>query len=479
MSKLKYGSLFSGVGGFDMGFDRAGYEGCWQVEWDAHCQKTLAYHWPNIPLYGDVQDVRGDELEPVDVIIYGSPCQDLSVAGKRAGIEGGRSSMFFESVRIFKEMRDATDGIFPRAVVWENVPGALTSNKGEDFRAVLTALDDIGALAQWWNVLDAQFFGVPQRRRRVFLVSVFDPSVAERVGLNKILPVGEGRRGNSSSRKSSGKDSAPAAEERAGVTGQQEIDADEYVAFHPHYHDGARPQGEVINTITSRWGTGGNNGTMVAFNTYGGSKRPDRPEGGFYVEETDTTKTLSRDGLDPTANQGGTIIAALFEPKSMREENWTERDVKNSLRAGESKSSHVVVSESTEAVNFDEFNFTGGETIHHAIRSGTRQSTGVAVSEEEPIYSFDTQFGSNANVFEDVAPTLKASQSSPTFHKGYTIRRLTPIECERLMGWPDNHTLHRIDGKTNSDSTRYKMCGNGVATPVAQWVAENLAGFLV
>lgn len=191
-----YGSLFSGVGGFDMGFDQAGYECKWQVEWDKHCQQTLAHHWPDTPRHGDVQDVRGNTLEPVDVIIYGSPCQDLSVAGKRAGIDGGRSSMFFESVRIFKEMRNATGGIYPRIAVWENVPGALNSNCGEDFQAVLTALDDIGALAQWWSVLDAQFFGIPQRRRRVFLVSVFDPAIAERAGHGQILAVGQGRRRN-------------------------------------------------------------------------------------------------------------------------------------------------------------------------------------------------------------------------------------------------------------------------------------------
>jgi DNA (cytosine-5)-methyltransferase 1 len=194
--KPTYGSLFSGVGGFDMGFDNAGYDCRWQVEWDKNCQQTLAYHWPNTPRHGDVQDVRGDQLEPVDVIIYGSPCQDLSVAGKRAGIDGSRSSMFFESVRIFREMRDATGNTYPRIVVWENVAGALSSNRGEDFRAVLTALDDIGAVAQWWNVLDAQFFGVPQRRRRVFLVSVFDPAIVGRAGDGQILAVGKGRRRN-------------------------------------------------------------------------------------------------------------------------------------------------------------------------------------------------------------------------------------------------------------------------------------------
>lgn len=201
---LTYGSLFTGVGGFDLGFDQAGYDCRWQVEWDKHCQQTLAYHWPNVPRHHDVCDVNGATLQPVDVITYGSPCQDLSVAGKRAGIEGGRSGMFFEAVRIFKEMRDATDGVFPRITVWENVPGALSSNRGADFRAVLTALDDIGALGQWWYVLDAQYFGVPQRRRRVFLVSVFDPAIIARVGDGEVFSVGEGRRGNTSTRRKKG-----------------------------------------------------------------------------------------------------------------------------------------------------------------------------------------------------------------------------------------------------------------------------------
>ena len=206
---MKYGSLFSGVGGFDMGFDNAGYDCRWQVEWDKHCQQTLAHYWPDVPRHGDVQTVSGYDLEPVDVIIYGSPCQDLSVAGKRAGLDGSKSSMFFESVRIFKEMRNATGGIYPRIAVWENVPGALNSNRGEDFRAVLTALDDIGALAQWWSVLDAQFFGVPQRRRRVFLVSVFDPAIVGRAGDGQILAVGKGGRRNPAKVKQQGENIAP------------------------------------------------------------------------------------------------------------------------------------------------------------------------------------------------------------------------------------------------------------------------------
>ena len=309
---LTYGSLFSGVGGFDMGFDNAGYECRWQVEWDTHCQQTLQYHWPDVPKYLDVQNVDGSLITPVDVIIYGSPCQDLSVAGKRAGLDGQKSSMFFESIRIFKEMRDATGGLFPRIAIWENVPGALSSNGGKDFEAVLTTLGDAGALAQWWSVLDAQFFGVPQRRRRVFLVSVFDSGIARAIGDEQVLAVGTGIRGNPQENNTA----------KQGTTGLPEGTAGESIIIFSHTQ-----------------------------------------------------------GLDP-------------QPST--------------------------------------------------VASPTLRSNGSGMAVAYP-------------------------------HNGEgVLRRLSPLECERLMGWPDNHTLHRIDGKTHTQSTRFKMCGNGVATPVAQWVAEQV-----
>jgi DNA (cytosine-5)-methyltransferase 1 len=108
-----------------------------------------------------VSDVNGAELPPVDVITFGSPCQDLSVAGKRAGLDGGRSNLFFEATRIIKEMRDATNGTYPRWAIWENVPGALSSNNGADFERVLEEMVDLGGHHIEWSILDAQFFGVP------------------------------------------------------------------------------------------------------------------------------------------------------------------------------------------------------------------------------------------------------------------------------------------------------------------------------
>ena len=185
---MKYVSLFSGAGGMDLGADRAGWECVAQVEKDKNCQAVLTHHWPDVPKWGDIADVDGTELPSADAVIFGSPCQDLSVAGRRAGIHGEASSLFFQAIRVIREMQDA--GNTPTWVVWENVAGALSSNQGQDFAQVLHELADAGALVLEWAVLDARWFGVPQRRRRVFLVACFDPGAAERCP-DPLLPVAE------------------------------------------------------------------------------------------------------------------------------------------------------------------------------------------------------------------------------------------------------------------------------------------------
>ena len=182
---LRVLSLFSGVGGFDLGLERAGMTTVAQVEWDKKCQSVLARHWPDVPRWGDVSKVCGADLPDCDLVAFGSPCQDLSVAGKRAGMVEGetRSGLFYEAVRIIKELQN--DGRGPAWAVWENVVGALSSNGGRDFGAVLDALADLGAVDLEWRVLDAQFFGVPQRRRRVFVVARLDPRAE---GADEVLP---------------------------------------------------------------------------------------------------------------------------------------------------------------------------------------------------------------------------------------------------------------------------------------------------
>jgi DNA (cytosine-5)-methyltransferase 1 len=187
---LRVGSLFSGAGGFDLGLERAGFTTAFQCEWDESCQGVLRRHWPYVPKYYDVSEVRGGDVPTCDLIAFGSPCQDLSVAGKRAGLGGARSGLFFEAIRVIKELQQ--DGRPPTWAVFENVAGALTSNSGRDFAAVLDSMGELGALAICWRVLDAQWFGtpqrpVPQRRRRLFVVACFDPRIG---GRPEVLPLG-------------------------------------------------------------------------------------------------------------------------------------------------------------------------------------------------------------------------------------------------------------------------------------------------
>ena len=194
---MKLGSLFDGSGGFPLAGALNGIEPVWASEIEAFPIAVTTNRFPNMKHLGDVSNINGAEIEPVDIITFGSPCQDLSIAGKQAGLhEGERSNLFFQAIRIIKEMRNATSNQFPRYALWENVPGAFSSNNGDDFRAVLQSFCSIceegvsvprPADGVWqsagcvlgdgysiaWRVLDAQYFGVPQRRRRIFLVGSF------------------------------------------------------------------------------------------------------------------------------------------------------------------------------------------------------------------------------------------------------------------------------------------------------------------
>lgn len=159
---MKGGSCFSGVGGLDKGLEEAGVEVVWQIEIDSFRRKVLEKHWPSVPRYEDITKVSGDELEDVDILFGGFPCQDLSTAGKRKGLTGERSSLFFEFARL-------AGVLLPRWLLIENVSGLLSSDKGGDMGIVIETLSELG-YGVGWRVLDSQYFGVPQRRRRVYIV---------------------------------------------------------------------------------------------------------------------------------------------------------------------------------------------------------------------------------------------------------------------------------------------------------------------
>jgi len=461
---LTFGSLFAGVGGFDMGFEQAGWDCKFQVEWDKNCQQILNKHWPDVPKWLDVSNVNGAEIPPVDCIIFGSPCQDLSVAGKRAGLEGERSGLFHEAVRIIKEMRDATNGTFPRWTVWENVAGALSSNNGRDFGTVINEMAKAGAHLQEYALLDAQYFGVPQRRRRVFLVSCFDPATSERCP-DPLLPVSESLRGDSKKGKSKRKEPASQVAESFGSDGQ--------------WAAGSTEGGDILRTsVTSKW--------------YKGSAGPSGSE--YYNMVVEDQPIL----IDRAAfNQGEN---AAYEPyisdepvipslvargphavftKSKRaqsttdDETWVEGEVNptlNSFDVGDTRATTAIV----EPVLIDGTRVNDVRVYEPPVQTlKERMGTG---GNNVPMLAFDTQFGSNANVVEDQSLTLKATQQSPSILEPMMrIRRLTPIETERLMGWPDDHTKYTAEEKIQADTNRYRQIGNGVASPVARWVAQQIA----
>ena len=203
MSKeLTLGSLFDGSGGFPLGAKLLGIKPIWASEIEPFPIRVTTKRMPEVKHLGNVSDIKGYEIEPVDIITFGSPCQDMSIAGKRAGLNGSRSNLFFEAIRIIKEMREKTNGTKPRYIVWENVPGAFSSNKGEDFKKVLKEICEIKGYQidaprpnKWqnaglimaddfslaWRVFDAQHWGVPQRRRRIYLVCDFNGESARKI----------------------------------------------------------------------------------------------------------------------------------------------------------------------------------------------------------------------------------------------------------------------------------------------------------
>lgn len=191
MNGLTLGSLFDGIGGFPLAAQRCGIRALWASEIEPNCIAVTKRHFPEMQHLGSITEIDGGKIPPVDIISFGSPCQDLSVAGKQSGLDGERSGLFREAVRIIYEMRRATNGVYPAFIIWENVPGAFGSNKGKDFRTVLEEITKgrismpdsrkwaragmvrIGGVDVAWRQLDAQYWGIPQRRKRIFLVADF------------------------------------------------------------------------------------------------------------------------------------------------------------------------------------------------------------------------------------------------------------------------------------------------------------------
>jgi len=397
--------LFAGVGGFDLGFEQAGFDCLWQVEWDDKCQQVLSQHWPDAQRYSDVRSVRGDMIQPVDVITYGFPCQDLSVAGRRAGLDGERSNLFFEAIRIIKEMQDATGGQYPKWAIAENVAGLLTADGGSAMGRCLDALAEAGALVIEWATLDAQYWGVPQRRRRVFIAACFDPAIAARCG-EQIFPVGPGSRRDTSTSDQAGQ--------------------------------------EVASTL------GGG--------TTGGGPKPDTDRMTFIPVGAYWDGGQVSDTLDVSMAVKGQMLP------EKRRMFAVLQDVETScFDSGFSANSNVFDDGTTPPVKIG----SGTSAMPPAV-AFVKRKRAQTVDDDESWSGVGPAPTLNAfdNIGESRATTVAAQYNG--------VRRLTPVECERLQGFPDDWTAHLPSGKQLADTHRYRMMGNAVCVSVARWVANKI-----
>lgn len=391
---LTYVSLFSGIGGFDLGFDRAGMTCLAQVEWDKKARAVLDYHWRDTQHFKDVRDVGKHNLPTVDLICGGFPCQDVSVAGRRAGLAGERSGLWFEFLRVITELT-------PRWVVIENVPGLLSSNSGRDFAVILHGLVERG-YGVCWRVLDAQYFGLAQRRKRVFIVAGLTAA-----GCNpaEVLFEREGGYGDTPPRRETGQGTTPYVIKGAAIGRQPENG--------PQYGE---------------------------------------------VSEDGTTYTLNASEVHAVA---GAMPAHTFTESGF--ERWIESGLSATLLAHEAKEFHSVVNglrwHSAQTFQVTE------DVMPTMTVSDSTPLAGLPAGLEHYRY---TRFGEYTP--DSQSSTLRANAGGMAHDLVYGVRRLTPIECERLQGFPDNWTAVN----NQADSARYKQLGNAVAVPVAEWIGRRI-----
>ena len=521
---LTLGSLFDGSGGFPLGGLLAGVAPVWASEIEPFPIRVTTRRFPSMKHYGDISRMDGGKIEPVDIITFGSPCTDMSIAGKRAGLDGAQSSLFYQAIRIIKEMRCATNGRYPRWICWENVVGAFSSNRGLDFKAVLEAVIGIiepGAevpmpekdrwpyadiyMGERWNVayrtFDAQHWGVPQRRRRVYLVGDLAGRCAGQVlfeseGLSGYSAEGFRAWQRTARNSAAGLGAAGGVclndqggscmDISFGVSGTLRAQMDGHppcivepsAAVYENHSQDTRYTGplDTAPTVSSTYGTGGNN----------------QP----FVVEADTPKTLKiRSGCE-----GGGKGALIQEDVSatLSCNNDQTLFVPKCYSIGAAFSEGMLSDNPHSGI----YEADSSRTIDQSGGNPSCNQGGIAVV-EGPTYAMTPC--TYTQIEREKAPTLNARDfKDPTFvNAGYSVRRVTPTECARLQGFPDFwcagldtpepteediafwtevwETHRRVVGGStkaksrnqiikwlqhpHSDAAEYKMWGNGVALP--------------
>ena len=450
---MKLGSLFDGSGTCPLAASAVGIIPAWASEIEPFPKAVTQSRFPKMAHLGDITKMNGAEIEPVDVITFGSPCQNLSIAGNGKGLAGQESSLFFEAVRVIQEMRCATNGRFPQIVIWENVYGAFSSTQGEDFRTVIETLwkicegddsvpryaEDKQGRQKWphtgfvlgdhssiaWRGLDAQGWGVPQRRKRVFVVLDLGGQCAGRILFER-----EGLRRDFKKVRRTGQTVRPASEtspvEHYRVYAVENHAQDSRVSLRPD---------NTVQTLAGRMGTGGGNVPLVLVPCFGQASYDE-------YAPTEQAVTLKATG----GNYGGGTETLVLEP-----------------------------------IGADFYNqaITGGVTMTlAAARPDHHHLPCALIPYTLKIRSGCEGGGKGALIQEDKSATLSCNNDQTLFvptqtENGeviYLARKLTPTECASLQGFEKDWCAL----VPHKDSAEYKMWGNGMAFPCMLYIMEGV-----
>jgi DNA (cytosine-5)-methyltransferase 1 len=437
---VRYLSVCSGIEAATVAWHPLGWEAAAFSEIEAFPRAILKHHYPDTPLHGDFTTIGADEYGPIDLLVGGTPCQSFSVAGLRKGLDDERGNLTLEYVRLADRKR-------PRWLAWENVPGVLSIDGGRAFGAFLGGLAQLG-YGFAYRVLDAQFFGVPQRRRRVILVG----------------HLGDWRR------------AAAVLFERHSLSG------------HPAPR---RENGQTSPTIPSRSTAGGGLGTD--FDCDGGLIQTfDRQSSGEYgtapVASTVSARdykgvsdivahSLRAEGFD--ASEDGTGRGTPLVPVALQSVNTPREKKQNGIGVNTDGTMYSLTARDQHAICFTAKDHGGdasdiSPTLRAGGHSGSHANAGVM-----PAVAF--MENQQAQVWEtDTVQALnkgggKPGQGYPAIRQASAVRRLTPRECERLQGFPDDYTLIPYRGKPAANGPRYKALGNSMAVPVMRWIGERIA----
>ena len=422
---MRYGSVCSGIEAATAAWHHMGWEAAFFSEIEKFPCAVLEHHYPDVPLHGDFTTIKENEYGKIDLLVGGTPCQSFSVAGLRGGLDDDRGNLALEFCRLAQREQ-------PRWIVWENVPGVLSSNGGRDFGSILGALEDLGyGLA--YRVLDAQYFGVAQRRRRVFVVGYLGdwrPAAA-------VLFERHSMSGHPAPSRQARQEAAGAAETGAGGSGGG---------------GGTRPDLAGPLTAGMHKGPRGTeaveSGHVVAYRTTGNA--------GCY-ETGDAVGALTT-ATDPNCHVMTVGTLRAHHPGTAGVQSDTDHLVTVEPAIGWSEE----LTASVDLAGTIQRGGSGGRHDGVMVPPQTFQPTADCLTA-----AYGTKWNGNASATNG---SLFAQQQS-------TVRRLTPTECERLQGFPDNFTAipwRKKGAEDCPDGPRYKALGNSMAVPVMRWIGERI-----